>query len=72
MNITHLKLISTSYMYDILLCRLMIITSVENQLLDRYSDMIVSIVRMLFKHNWSIFTSVLKPINNNENKDFMV
>ena len=72
MNITRLKLISTSYMYDILLCRLMIITSVENQLLDRYSDMIVSIVRMLFKHNWFIFTSVLKPINNNENKDFMV
>ena len=42
----------------------------RNQLLVCYSNIIVPIVSMLFKYNWSIFSSVLEPINNNENTAF--
>ena len=39
----------------------------RNQLLIRYSNIIVPIVSMLFKYNCSIFLSIPKPVNNNEN-----
>ena len=42
----------------------------RNQLLVRYSNVIVPIVSMLLKYNWSIFTTILEPINNNENAAF--
>ena len=42
----------------------------RNQLLVRYSNIIAPIVSMLFKDNWSIFSSILELINNNENTIF--
>ena len=42
----------------------------SNQLLVRYSNIIAPIVSMLFKYNWSIFSSILEAINNNENTVF--
>ena len=41
----------------------------RNQLLVRYSN-IAPIASMIFKYNWSIFSSILEPINNNENTVF--
>ena len=55
-------------MCDVLACSLMTITSINrNELLVQYPNLIVPIVSMLFKYNSSIFLSILKHINNNEN-----
>ena len=42
----------------------------KNQFLVRYSNIIFPSVTMLFKYNWSIFSSILEPRNNNENTAF--
>ena len=42
----------------------------RNQLIVRYSNIIVPIVSMSFKYIWSIFSSILELINNNENTAF--
>ena len=63
-----LILINASYMCDIVQTDDYNIN--RNQLLVRYSNIIAPIVSMLFKDNWSIFSSVLELINNNENTIF--
>ena len=42
----------------------------RNQLLVRYSNIVVPIGNMLFRHNWAIFSPILEPINNNKNTLF--
>ena len=42
----------------------------RDQLLVRYSNIIVPNVSMLLKCNWSIFSSILEPINSKEYKAF--
>ena len=61
-------LINASYMCDIVQTDDYNIN--RNQLLVRYSNIIAPIVSMLFKDNWSIFSSILELINNNENTIF--
>ena len=63
-----LILINASYMCDIVQTDDYNIN--RNQLLVRYSNIIAPIVSMLFKDNWSIFSSILELINNNENTIF--
>ena len=61
-------LINASYMCDIVQTDDYNIN--RNQLLVCYSNIIAPIVSMLFKDNWSIFSSILELINNNENTIF--
>ena len=63
-----LILINASYMCDIVQTDDYNIN--RNQLLVHYSNIIAPIVSMLFKDNWSIFSSILELINNNENTIF--
>ena len=42
----------------------------RNQLLVRYSNIVVPIGNMLFRYNWAIFSPILEPINNNKNTLF--
>ena len=63
-----LMLINASYMCDIVQTDDYNIN--RNQLLVHYSNIIAPIVSMLFKDNWSIFSSILELINNNENTIF--
>ena len=63
-----LILINASYMCDIVQTDDYNIS--RNQLLVHYSNIIAPIVSMLFKDNWSIFSSILELINNNENTIF--
>ena len=63
-----LILINASYMCDIVQTDDYNIN--RNQLLVHYSNIIAPIVSMLFKDNWSILSSILELINNNENTIF--
>ena len=42
----------------------------RNQLLVRYSNIVVPIVNMLLRYNWAFLSPILEPINNNKNTLF--
>ena len=65
-----LILINTSYMCHIFFAQTDDYNNNRNQLLVRYSNIIVPIVSMLFKYNWSIFSLILELLSNNENNVF--